>query len=104
MPTKAELQEALDRANAERSEDDQIVPDGANKGDLEKALADAGVEVDGESGTSGALFVSAPIVVVKTKGNRVVHLYKGDQVLGDVTEESLQNLRDLGYVSDEPQQ
>lgn len=50
------------------------------------------------------LYVSAPIVVVKTKGNRVVHLYKGDLVLDDVSEESLKNLQDLGYVSDEPQQ
>lgn len=103
MATKAELQEALDRANAERSEDDQIVPDGSNKGDLEKALNDAGVQLDPGS-TGKQFYVSAPIVVVKTKGNRIVHLYKGDLVLDDVTEESLKNLQDLGYVSDEPQQ
>ena len=103
MATKAELQEALDRANAERSEDDQIVPEGSNKGDLEKALEDAGVEIDSEGGGK-ELYVSAPIVVVKVKGNRVVHLYKGDVLPDGVTKESLENLQQLGFVSDEPQQ
>lgn len=51
-----------------------------------------------------ALYVSAPIVVVKVEGNRVVHLFKGDVLPKGVTKESLENLQQLGFVSDEPQQ
>lgn len=36
--TKAELSDEIDRRNAERSEDDQIKPEGPNKPDLLKAL------------------------------------------------------------------
>lgn len=103
MATKAELQEALDKANAERGEDDQIVPEGSNKADLEKALADAGVEVESGEGGDKTLYVSAPLVAVVAKGDRVLHLYKGDVLPSDVTKESLENLQGLGYVSDEPQ-
>lgn len=52
----------------------------------------------------GGLYVTAPLVSVSTKDGRVSHFYKGDLLPGDVTDESLENLQSLGYVSDEPQQ
>jgi hypothetical protein len=103
MATKAELQEALEKANGERGEDDQIVPDGSTKADLEKALSDAGFEVD-EAASGKPLYVSGPLVSATVSGSRVIHLYKGDVVPSDITKESLENLQSLGYVSDEPQQ
>lgn len=104
MATKADLQEALDKANAGRGEDDQIVPAGTTKADLEEALAEAGIEPSDGDTDEKAIYVAAPIVAVITKGNRVQHLYKGDRLPEDVTKESLENLQSLGYLSDEPQQ
>ena len=46
------------------------------------------------------LTVSAPLVAVSTKGGAVRHLYRGDVVGDDVTKESLDHLKDLGFISD----
>lgn len=50
---------------------------------------------------AGGPFVSAPLVSVTTQGGTVKHLYRGDVVTDEVSEESLENLRSLGFVSDE---
>lgn len=98
MATKAELQKALDEANAERSAEDQIVPEGATKAHLEAALEGAGVEVSqGEAG--GDLKVTAPLVQVRI-GDKVVQLSQGDIVPENASQESLDHLRDLGFISD----
>jgi hypothetical protein len=46
-----------------------------------------------------AMQVSAALVVATTENGRVIHLYKGDTVPKDVTKDSLDNLRSLGFVS-----
>lgn len=104
MATKAELQSAIDEANADRLPEDQIVPEGSNKGDLEKALSEAGIDLpEGEPTASkgGDLKVNAPIVAVSTKGGDVRQMYFGDVLGDDVTKESVDHLRSLGFVSDE---
>ena len=45
------------------------------------------------------LRVSAPLVMARTKNDRVVHLYKGDIVPEEITKESVDNLKDLGFVT-----
>lgn len=56
---------------------------------------------DGEAKSTGTRpIVTAPIVSVRTKGDTIKHLYKGDVVTDDVTPASLENLRSLGYVTD----
>lgn len=44
--------------------------------------------------------VTAPLVVATTENGRVMHLYRGDIVPSDVTKESLDNLKSLGFVAD----
>jgi hypothetical protein len=50
---------------------------------------------------SDDLVVSAPLVTVRTKAGADRQLYRGDVVGDDVTKESVDHLRDLGFVSDE---
>ena len=46
------------------------------------------------------LKVAAPLVVVTTKSGTVRNAYFGDVLGDDVTKESVDHLRDLGFVSD----
>lgn len=46
------------------------------------------------------VFVKAPLVAVSTESGAVRHLYHGDVVGDDVTKESVDHLRDLGFVTD----
>ncbi len=48
---------------------------------------------------SGELRVTAPLIAVSTKGGTVRHLYFGDLIGDDVTKESVDHLRNLGFVS-----
>lgn len=48
-----------------------------------------------------AMQVSAPLVVATTENGRVMHLYKGDVVPKDVSKDSLDNLKSLGFVTGE---
>jgi hypothetical protein len=50
---------------------------------------------------SKTLKVSAPLVVVQTKAGRAVHLYRGDVITDDVTKESVENLKDLGFLAED---
>lgn len=49
---------------------------------------------------SGALRVTAPLVVARTKAGVDRQMYRGDVVGDDVAKESVDHLRDLGFVSD----
>lgn len=49
---------------------------------------------------SGDLVVSAPLVSVRTKGGADRHHYFGDILGDDVTKESVDHLKDLGFVSE----
>lgn len=46
-----------------------------------------------------AMQVSVALVVANTENGRVIHLYKGDTVPKDVTKDSLDNLKSLGFVT-----
>lgn len=48
---------------------------------------------------SGQLKVSAVMATVKVSNDRIVHLYRGDVVPEDATKESVDNLKDLGFVT-----
>jgi hypothetical protein len=62
------------------------------------------------AGTSQVLVVSAPLVAVKVKAGDIRQLYRGDVVGDDVSAESIEHLKSLGYLegtdgaeeSDEP--
>lgn len=45
------------------------------------------------------LKVSAVMATVKVSNDRIVHLYRGDVVPEDATKESVDNLKDLGFVT-----
>lgn len=49
---------------------------------------------------AGALVVSAPLVAVATNSGGVRQLYRGDVVGDDVTKESVDHLKDLGFVAE----
>ncbi len=44
--------------------------------------------------------VTAPLVMLRTKGDRIVYLYEGDVLPDDAEKESVENLRSLGFLSD----
>lgn len=52
------------------------------------------------AGSKKQLTVSAPLVVVTTESGAVRHHYFGDVLGDDVSKESLEHLKALGYVSD----
>ncbi len=104
MATKAELQDAIDQANASRDADSQIEPKGNNKGDLEEALTAAGLSLpEGapapRKASAKAFTVTAPLVQV-ILGGRAVQFYSGDVLPEGVTDESLEHLKSLGYVAE----
>ena len=45
------------------------------------------------------LKVSSVMATVRVSNDRIVHLYRGDVVPEDATKESVDNLRDLGFVT-----
>jgi hypothetical protein len=47
-----------------------------------------------------ALKVTSVMATVQVSNDRVIYLYRGDVVPEDATDESVQNLKDLGFVSD----
>ncbi len=50
---------------------------------------------------SEALHVTAPLVTVSTTGGTVRQMHYGDVIGDDVTKESVDHLRNLGFVSSE---
>lgn len=48
----------------------------------------------------GARFVTAPLVVVTTKGGSVKQMYRGDLITEDVSAESAELLKSLGFISE----
>lgn len=46
------------------------------------------------------LVVTASLVTARTDNDRVVYLYRGDVVTKDLTAESVENLKSLGFVSE----
>lgn len=48
-----------------------------------------------------SLRVSATMVVARFENDRVQHLYKGDVVPEGITQESLDNLKSLGFVTED---
>ena len=49
------------------------------------------------------LFVSAPLVEVETEGGSKRRYFHGDLLGDDVSKESVDHLRSLGFVSDSPE-
>lgn len=50
---------------------------------------------------SGALHVQAPMVVVRTENDRIVHLYRGDVLPDGIAEESVEHLKSLGFLTED---
>ncbi len=61
-----------------------------------------------KSDDQDVLQVTAPLVQVVTSDGKALHLYQGDVVPSNVKDESIENLKSLGFVSgskpaDEPE-
>lgn len=57
-------------------------------------------ETSEEQESAKALTITAPLVAASTKSGAVRYLYHGDVVGDDVTKESIDHLKSLGFISD----
>lgn len=54
-----------------------------------------------EAAKKKTLKVSAVMVTAKTKNDRIVYLYRGDVVGDEITAESVEHLKSLGFVTED---
>ena len=52
-----------------------------------------------EQQKKSVLKISAVMATVRDENDRIVHLYRGDVVPDGATKESVDNLKDLGFVT-----
>jgi len=45
--------------------------------------------------------VTVTMVTATTKNDRVLYLYRGDEVGGDITPDSVEHLKSLGFIADD---